>query len=738
MKTPISILIVAASISCLALGAMDGEAAEQESTVLFCIGKPDGLAAEFGLTRERYPGYLHLFPKPIVYTVGQSKPADWAYIHPSTNDGWAGRRVHPFTIQFTLDKPCDQPLYLIVGTADAHGGERSQVAVAVNGKEVGTKLAPTGNGAACENPSAWAEPASLVFPLPKGALAPGPNSIAISLSKGSWIIYDYVLLGTRPEPPKLTSDSAALLDEALAGPMRGVEDIVFAVRQPGRDGHWYANFGYYAADERSLLYGPGGRLCRLNLRSGQVSVLLDDPKGGIRDPQVHYDAQKILFSYRKGDSRYYNLHEIHVDGSGLRQLTDGPWDDIEPTYLPDGGIVFVSSRCERWVNCWLTHVAVLYRCDADGRNLRPISSNNEHDNTPAVLPDGRILYTRWEYVDRSQVDYHHLWVVNPDGTGQMVYYGNQQPGTVMIDSVPIPGTGRIASIFSPGHGQREHDGVVTIVDPRAGPDARPFARHISRGAHFRDPWAFSEDCFLLSNGTQLLLMNGRGMTQAIYSLPEADRRAGLQVHEPRPLLARPRERVIPPRVSPGSDTGRLILVNVNVGRNMRGVRPGEIRRLLVLETLPKPINFTGGMEPLSYGGTFTLERILGTVPVEPDGSAYFEVPALRSLFFVALDENDLSVRRMQSFVTVQPGETTSCVGCHESRAATPPAGHPVGWAARPGETASGRDFGVYKVRNAPPGKPRPPALATSHPPYTSPGVIHGREGGLAILPPAGG
>ena len=104
---------------------------------------------------------------------------------------------------------------------------------------------------------------------------------------------------------------------------------------------------------------------------------------------------------------------------------------------------------------------------------------------------------------------------------------------------------------------------------------------------------------------------------------------------------------------------------------MAGVKPGEIKKLLVLESLPMPIHYTGGMEPISYGGTFTLERIVGTVPVEPDGSAYIELPALRSFFFVALDENDLSVKRMQSFLTVQPGETSSCVGCHEQRTRTP-------------------------------------------------------------------
>ena len=110
---------------------------------------------------------------------------------------------------------------------------------------------------------------------------------------------------------------------------------------------------------------------------------------------------------------------------------------------------------------------------------------------------------------------------------------------------------------------------------------------------------------------------------------------------------------------------------------MAGVQPGEIKRLLVIESLPKPINFTGGMDPLSYKGTFTLERVLGTVPVEADGSAHFHAPAVRSLFFVALDEDGRAVKRMQSFTTVQPGETLGCVGCHEQRtthAAGPRAG----------------------------------------------------------------
>ena len=468
-----------------------------------------------------------------------------------------------------------------------------------------------------------------------------------------------------------TSAATSLAGGEHQDRMAGVEEIIFACRQVNYDPHWYANFGYYADDANRKAYRAMGRLCRLNLTTGELTALLNDPEGSVRDPQVHYDGEKILFSYRKGGSDQFHLYEIHADGTGLRQITDGPFDDIEPTYLPDGGIMFCSSRCKRWVQCWLTHVAVLYRCDADGGKMFPVSSNNDQDNTPWPLPDGRVLYQRWEYVDRSQVHYHHLWTMNPDGTGQMVYYGNFHPGTVMIDAKPIPGTDKVVAVFSPGHGQREHAGQITVVTPSAGPDAQSFARPVSRESNYRDPYPLSEDRFLVAQGTRLLLMSGTGETTEIYRLPVELAQAGVQCHEPRPLQPRPREPVIQPRVNLQQTTGHLILTDVYFGRRMEGVQRGEIKKLLILETLPEPIHYSGGMEPISAGGTFFLERILGTVPVEPDGSAYMEVPALRSLFFVALDEDNNSVKRMQSFLSVMPGETTSCVGCHEPRTSTP-------------------------------------------------------------------
>jgi hypothetical protein len=646
--------------------------ASTDPALLFCIGTPDRRCAEFGLARpgEGYTSFAAKVTHDVVYTVGQSDSREWPYIHPAPLDTWAGGRTHSYTVHFTSPEDQQRPLFLILGLAGGSPHQRSQVVVKVNSTDLPGQIAPVGDPRLCFQPTAVGQAATMIFDVPAGSVRKGNNALSIRLDSQSWIIYDFVALSVDRTAPPLHEED--LLSEFHRGPMAGVSDIVFAVRTLGQDPHWYANFGTTLDQSDWPTYGRGGRLCRLNIATGTVHVLLDDPDGGVRDPVLSYDAKRILFSYRQGKSAHYLLYEIGIDGSGLRQLTDGPFDDIEPIYLPDGDILFVSSRCKRCVNCHTTNVAVLYRCDANGGNLRPLSSNNEHDNTPWLLPGGQILYTRWEYVDRNQMAFHHLWITSPDGSRQTVFYGNQQEGITMIDAKPIPGSSRIIASFSPGHGLREHDGTLTIVDPRNGPDDAGSTRPIASGAYYRDPWAFSEEAFIAARGTELVLIRGDGAEQTIYALSDADAKAGLQCHEPRPVLPRNREPQMAEQSKWAQETGRVFVSDVYQGRNMTGVKRGEIKKLLVLETLPKPMNYTGGMEPLSYGGTFTLERILGTIPVAPDGSVYAEVPALRSLFFVALDDQELSVKRMQSFFTVMPGETTGCVGCHEPRTQAPP------------------------------------------------------------------
>ena len=283
-----------------------------------------------------------------------------------------------------------------------------------------------------------------------------------------------------------------------------------------------------------------------------------------------------------------------ADGTGLRQLTDGPYDDIEPTYLPNGDIVFVSTRCKRWVNCWLTQVATMHRCDRDGHNVRPISSNNEQDNTPWPLADGRVLYTRWEYVDRSQVDYHHLWTENPDGTSQMVWYGNLQPGTVMIDAKPIPGSEKVVAIFSPGHGQREHAGAICVVDPRAGPDEPASVRRVSRSDELlRSVGVLRRQLSWRPRVRRWWSWTGRVGSRPSSACPRRTRSPACTSMSPGRSYPGPASRSSPTASDPARATGRLVLTNIYQGRNMTGVKPGEITSLLVLESLPMPIHYTG-------------------------------------------------------------------------------------------------------------------------------------------------
>ena len=185
----------------------------------------------------------------------------------------------------------------------------------------------------------------------------------------------------------------------------------------------------------------------------KVRVLLDDPRGDVRDPQVDYDGRTILFSYRRGGTEHYHLYEIRLDGSGLRQIDRRAVRRHRarpgcPTATSCSSPPAASGASTATRRRWPCSIAATRR----PATCAMLSSNNEHDNTPWLLPSGQILYTRWEYVDRNQMAFHHLWTTSPDGTRQTVFYGNSMPGTTMIDAKPIPGSRKIVASFSPGHG----------------------------------------------------------------------------------------------------------------------------------------------------------------------------------------------------------------------------------------------------------------------------------------------
>lgn len=512
------------------------------------------------------------------------------------------------------------------------------------------------------------------------------------MSKGSCILL-VVLLSAR-----VTwgggNQGTNLTERALAL-MQGAEEIVFVERELYKDGHYYRNFGGDSVNPNDWFHAPdGSRLCKINLRTKKLTVIFEVEKGDLRDPRIHYDGQKFLMSYRKGGTHNYNLYEINHDGTGLKQLTFGEkWDDFGCEYLPDGGIIFVSSRGRRFIPCNHAPGAQLFRMNGDGSDILCLSANNVRDDRPAVMPNGRIVYDRWEYVDAAIALYHDIWMMNPDGTAQMVAFGgcarlemdHKQLNYSKSDPMPIPGSDKVICTYSPPSGLRENAGHLMILDLKAGPDAFANARQVSPprdlGYHyvfpqgtpwfgqgrvgFRDPYPLSEDCFLTAEDKKLIIMDGTGKTEVFYTGPK-------MVHDPRVLRARPREAVMPSRIDRQKTTGTFVLSDVYRGRprEMEDLKRGTIKRLLILEDLPKPVSYFSLPGLISMDGTHTLRRVLGTVPVEEDGSAAFEAPALRGVYFVALDDKGIAVKRMQSYTMIMPGEVQGCIGCHEERTQT--------------------------------------------------------------------
>ncbi|MBE6429055.1 MAG: hypothetical protein E7028_10860, partial [Planctomycetaceae bacterium] len=436
-----------------------GNAPKYPDDVVFSIGKPDMNPGEFTFLPDwaalaaKVPDKTQPVPF-LKFIVGKSKDADWSPWHWSTAEAKAGFRK--FTAEIEFDSKTDRgKMFLVFALCHGISGLGSEVHVETNGVLSQVKRAP--NPGMRKSPwVSFSEPGdSRLFPveIPAGVIRKGKNTIKITLDKGSFFFYDYLALREKPEALPLPP-VPSMLDDFLAAGMP--EEILFVLRKPSFDGHWYANIGYYGDNACRLPFpmNTGGAICIFNVKTKQVRTIFADWEGNIRDPQIHYDAEKLIFAYLPKGKKHYSLYEINVDGTNLRQITgageDTPldlpaglrpsvetehrttvhtrgeerdfappgWDDYEPTYLPDDSIIFCSTRAKRWVNCWLTQVGTIHKCDANGQNIRELSPNVEQDNTPWVLPNGQIIYMRWEYVDREQVTYHHLWTMNPDGTRQ--------------------------------------------------------------------------------------------------------------------------------------------------------------------------------------------------------------------------------------------------------------------------------------------------------------------------------
>jgi len=421
-------------------------------------------------------------------------------------------------------------------------------------------------------------------------------------------------------------------------------------------------------------------------------TIFGDPAGAIFDMNLSFDARTLLFTFRRGYEDTWHLYEIGTDGTGLRQITKGGHHDFAPAELSGGGLVFASTRVRSFNICAQELSSALFTCRRDGSGVRQITVNTLNDMSPQMLPNGQVLYTRWEYVDRDVKWRQSLWTVNPDGTMVQLYFGNTiRDPAVFWQARPIPGRDAVVATFAPHHGWPL--GAIGIVTPTHGPEAprglgfrwitAEYPVILDNGRlpewGYRDPFPVSEGLFLVSYGGGPRGPNGRFR---IVLLSEGDQRA-LVWEDPHlsctwPLPLRPRP--VPPcherlRREAGVTTGTLLLQDVYVGLGP-GVRRGEIARLRILEQPSKfPVNESSArvyeMTPVMGRRCYYRKRVLGTVPVEADGSAHFTVPALRELYLQALDAEGRAVQSMGSALNLVPGERRTCIGCHERREEAP-------------------------------------------------------------------
>ncbi len=510
-----------------------------------------------------------------------------------------------------------------------------------------------------------------------------------------FVAFSFLILGTLD-----ADDGNAQRDVRLKNLRETFPKIVFTKHADLGGSHYaYTEAQSDAQAERHFL--PGSALCLLEPDDDGKYVtktLLDDPQGMIRDPDVSFDGNKIVFSWKKSDREDdFHLYEYDVATGAIRQLTFGlGYADLEPCVLPDGGIVFGSTRCVQVVDCWWTEVSNLYHCDKYGKFLRRLSFDQVHVNYPTLLDDGRVIYTRWDYNDRGQIFPQGLFQMNPDGTGQTEMYGNNSwfPTTI-LHARGIPGTGKIVAIFT-GHHTRQR-GKLGILDPSQGRQENSGAQLIApiretkaeridaygqEGEQFAHPYPINEREFIVSYRPD------HGKRFGIYWVDIDGRREllvddpSISCSQPVPLVARKSIRLRGSMVDLEAKHGTYTMQDVYIGPGLEGIERGTAKKLRVigLEFRSTGIGRNGNhgpsggalaSTPISAGhGTWDVKVPLGDADIYADGSASFHVPAKTPLYFQVLDENGHCIQTMRSWSTLQPGENFACIGCHEDKNST--------------------------------------------------------------------
>ena len=539
------------------------------------------------------------------------------------------------------------------------------------------------------------------------------------------------------------NDKSQLATAAAIDPDKlGFDEIVFVKRKPYSSDHYYTDITNGTSADR-FHANNGIYVYNLRTKTERAIVTAADMPGGkgfLGKISTSFDAEKIIFDFRQDPRSGFRIWEVNVDGSGLRQISrppgdetakvarwGRPWhtDDIHPCYLPDGKIVFSSTRCEHTVLCGgsaALAAPALHCMNADGTGVEQLTRSPVSEFCPVVLSDGRVMYHRWEYIDKGARVGKTIWSINPDGTKPQELYGlDDDTTTVYMYPQEIVGSDhRLVCVGTCHFPQGGCLGAVMLIDyenrNRArGPDPDEadyiqaddqyavtnitphvfIERRTEPGWHFRvadgsyvhdrngqqghlytHPYPISQREFLVSykvdpadhyknvaDAYSLYLIDVDGNHRFIHADDE------LSCWHPLPLVARP----VPPsprstRYAQYAKSDQAVCVVTDIHSGMKGVKPGEVKWLRINEAVPRYWDtgrrWSSSLSSSSWKAALWPRVQWGVVPVEKDGSAHFLVPAKRSIFFQALDENFREIQRERTYVNYAAGEVRSCTGCH--------------------------------------------------------------------------
>ncbi|HUT89653.1 MAG TPA: SUMF1/EgtB/PvdO family nonheme iron enzyme [Thermoguttaceae bacterium] len=500
------------------------------------------------------------------------------------------------------------------------------------------------------------------------------------------------------EAERVSDALRALRGEALlANPLLDFDRLLLVKRGEkspslGLPRNWQSNSSLPKTgfDDEIAVLSPVGA-------EGELSTLFK-PDGGrfAGDVDLHFDADRLLFSMPGSHDRW-QVFEIGLDGSGLSELTgeQPDVDSYDACYLPDGKILFTSTACFIGVPCVYggSHVSTLYVMDADGKNIRQLCFDQEHDWCPTVMNNGRVLYSRWEYTDTPHSNTRLLFHMNPDGTEQMEYYGSNSywPNSIFYARpVPHHPTKVVAVIgghhdnprmgelvlFDPAKGRREATGAVQRI-PGHGKPVEMIIRDgltLSSWPKFLHPYPLSDKHFLVAARPTPQSLWGIYLVDVFDNMVLVKELPGYAMLEPIPIKKTPRPPVIPDKVQPGRKDALVYLPDVYRGDGLKGIPRGTVKKLRLVTYHFAYQGMGGLLGIIGMDGPWDIKRVVGTVPVYEDGSARFRIPANVPIALQPLDEEGKALQLMRSWMTAMPGEVVQCAGCHEPQNSAPPAG----------------------------------------------------------------